>query len=109
MSEVDQSDTQPDSADRDSGRRLELEATLTHHFTPPERQIVQGASPGTKQMMDLAMTVALLREGAINERQLAQLVSNWTSFGTTTFAEHAFREGFVSNQQAGDAHARARS
>lgn len=109
MSELDQDEQQPDTTQGESGRRLELEATLTHHFVPQEEPVAGGASVGTKQNMDLAVAVSMLREGVVNERQLAQLTSNWTSFGTSSFAEHAFREGLATQQQANEAHARARS
>lgn len=90
-------------------RHLELEATLTHHFTPGVTETEPQPPSETKPDLDLAMAVVLLRQGAINERQLNQLASNWTAFGVCSFAEHAARQGVVSEQQAVEIRQQARA
>jgi len=104
-----------------SGRSLELESTMLHHFpdpadTPnhladstasePPKSIVSTAgskaahSPisrvlSSKQDRDLAMAVAMLRGGYLSERQLSQVTKNWTAFGNVTLVDHAADCGLI--------------
>lgn len=63
-----------------------IDATIP--FTDPSRERSADGLRITKQNLDLAFATSLMRAGNISQRRLAEAITNWTTHGNESLAEH---------------------
>ena len=93
--------------DSDNGRNSDTQSPVRVASVEFAQTIDHGGPAGDatadgqsfKQCRDLAFAVSLLHSGHANLRSLAVATKSWTTYGTSSLADHLLESEFISQQQ----------